>query len=240
MVGIEYKDKHKHKYIMKLLIYVLCYNQHSYNVASNEYGNKEGYKIVYINSTNLLENIMYDSWLLDHQDEWKEYDYVGTISWKASQKCHMPDLNTLKKNLQIYNPDIVPFFCFEANLVEMSRCHPNFEYLWVKTLSQLGFSDEDALNPDILPFMSNYWITKPVLMYEYIEFFKKTKQVLDNYKEIQEKLWEDSKYYHHTLSVEKCLELFNKPYYTHHPFIYERIPCFFFWYKKCKFMSANQ
>ena len=217
---------------MKLLIYVLCYNQDSYNVASNEYGNKEGYKNVYIESTNLLENIMYDSWLLDHQDEWKEYDYVGTISWKASQKCDLPDLNILQKNLQIYNPDI-----FEANLVEMSRCHPNFEYLWVKTLSQFK---SDALNPDILPFLSNYWITKPVLMYEYIEFFKKTKQVLDNYKEIQEKLWEDSKYYHHTLSVEKCLELFNKPYYTHHPFIYERIPCFFFWYKKCKFMSANQ
>jgi len=223
---------YKHKYIMKLLIYVLCYNQDSYNVASNEYGNKEGYKNVYIESTNLLENIMYDSWLLDHQDEWKEYDYVGTISWKASQKCDLPDLNILQKNLQIYNPDI-----FEANLVEMSRCHPNFEYLWVKTLSQFK---SDALNPDILPFLSNYWITKPVLMYEYIEFFKKTKQVLDNYKEIQEKLWEDSKYYHHTLSVEKCLELFNKPYYTHHPFIYERIPCFFFWYKKCKFMSANQ
>jgi hypothetical protein len=54
---------------------------------------------------------MFDSWLLDHQDEWKEYDYVGTISWKASQKCHLPDLNTLKKNLQTYNPDIVPFYC---------------------------------------------------------------------------------------------------------------------------------
>ena len=92
----------------------------------------------------------------------------------------------------------------------MSRCYPNFEYLWVKSLNQLGFSDEDALNPDILPFMSNYWITKPVLMYEYREFFKKTKQVLDNCKEIQEKLWEDSKYYHHTSSVSLCLQINKK------------------------------
>jgi hypothetical protein len=215
---------------MRILIYVLCYNKHSYDVATNEYGNKEGFKILYIETTPLLENIMYDSWLLENKYEWKDYDYVGTISWKASHKCRIPDMQTLINYVHNHNADIVPFWPGNCNLVQQATYHhPNFKSLWIKMFDQLNIPETDAMNPNVVPFFSNYWITKSTLMLKYIEFFRTAKYILDTYPDIQKELWEDSLYAGDSLSKEKCMELYEKPYYPYHVFIYERLPCYFFW-----------
>jgi hypothetical protein len=214
---------------MKIRIYILCYDEQSYMYALRDYGNKEWAKIVHIKTTVLFENIMYDSWLLENYEDWKDFDYIGTISWKAGYKIQLPNIDKLSIFLDKNKFDVIPFYFIDANLINRTTYyHPKFRYLWIKILTKLGYN-ETQITKNIKAFYCNYWLTTPKLMLEYIEFFKKVKECMDTYQEIQEDIWSNSKHRSSTLtSPQICLATFGKPYYPYHPFIFERIPCFYF------------
>lgn len=225
---------------MKIRIYVLCYDERTQMLATQEYGDKQWAKVLYIKTTPLLENVMYDEWFLENHDDWKDFDYIGTISWKASQKITLPNMQELSKLLDQVQYDIIVFNAFNFNLLEQATFHhPKFKSIWVQSLQLLGFSTDDSLNSNIQAFFCNYWITKPHLMLKYINFFKKIKHIMDTAPEIQNDLWDNPMYGGNTLSEEKMVELYNKPYIPYHVFIYERMPCFFFWHKKAKILLPN-
>jgi hypothetical protein len=90
---------------------------------------------------------------------------------------------------------------------------------------------EQILNKDIKGFYCNYWITTPKLMMDYINFFKKVKNIIDTYEDIQHDLWSDSTFQSTTLlTPTECMQKFGIPHYPYHPFIYERMPCIYFEY----------
>jgi hypothetical protein len=123
---------------MKICIYVLCHNEESKQSAITEYGNSKWAKIICIETTALLENIMYDKWLLENHKDWKDADYVGTISWKASQKIKLPDMEKLANFLDHVPHDIIPFYMTSQNLIDhASYHHPKFKSLWVKWMTGL-------------------------------------------------------------------------------------------------------
>ena len=219
---------------MKIRIYVLCYSDDTYIKATELYGQKEWAKVVYIKSTVLFESIMYDSWLEENYDDWKDFDYVGTISWKAPFKIRMPDIDKLAVFLENNkdNYDIAAFYHIDMNMIDRTTYyHPKFRTLWIKILSKLGYSIDQILNNNIKGFYCNYWITTPKLMLDYINFFKKVKNVINNYQDIQDDLWSDSKFQSTTLlTPEQCMQKFGIPHYPYHPFIYERMPCVYFEY----------
>lgn len=214
---------------MKILIYVLCHNQETKACAIKEYGDKEWAKIICIETTVLLENIMYDKWLLEHYEDWKDVDYVGTISWKASKKILLPDMHKLAHFLEHVPFDIIPFYMTNDKLIEQAtHYHPKFKNLWLKWLTALDIDQKIILDDETPAFFSNYWITKPNLMLKYIDYFKTAKIVLETTQDIQDELWENANY-NDTLSKDKCFQIFGKPYFPYHVFLYERLPCFFFW-----------
>jgi hypothetical protein len=219
---------------MKIRIYVLCYSDDTYIKANEIYGQKEWAKVVYIKSTVLFESIMYDSWLEENYDDWKDFDYVGTISWKAPFKIRMPDIDKLAVFLE-NNKDkyhVAAFYYIDMNMIDRTNYyHSKFRNLWIKILSKLGYSMEQILNNNIKGFYCNYWITTPKLMLDYISFFRKVKNVINNYPDIQDDLWSNSKFQSTTLlTPEQCMQKFGIPHYPYHPFIYERMPCIYFEY----------
>jgi len=225
---------------MKIIIYVLCYNEETMQSAIKEYGNHEWARITCIETTPLMENIMYDKVLLEHYDEWKDAEYVGTISWKTSKKILLPDMQKLKQFLKQAPYDIIPFYITNENMIDQANYyHPKFKSLWCKWLTALHVEENDILNPTVPAFFSNYWITTPTLMLKYIEYFKIAKTVLDKSPEVQAEVWEDSTYDHVTLSKEKCMQIYGKPYFPYHVFLYERLPCFFFWKNNASIFNPN-
>jgi hypothetical protein len=171
---------------------------------------------------------MYSSWLLEHIEEWRECDYVGTLSWKAPQKIPVPDMQALTSHLAFRSPDVVPFFpCHESIILQAERHHPLFRELWCGLTRELGISEERAIDPTIPLFFCNYWMARPSWMLRYMEFFKKAQHVLDTCEAIQANLWTDSRF-DKVISDEKCMEIFGKPYYPYHCFLCERLPCLFF------------
>ena len=212
---------------MNIKIYILCYNHKTEEIANQSFGSYEWAKVINIKSTKILENIMYEEWLLNNIDDWKNCDYVGTLSWKSLQKIKLPDIDQLKKDLILTNPDFFAFLVGKQSLIKRTNLyHPLFGMIWTKLLKNMGYDEKFILSEKIIPFYSNYWICKSEIMLKYITFFNKCKKILDNDEELI-RLMNMNSLYKGNLDHSDCLKIFDKPYYTYHPFIFERLPCFF-------------
>jgi len=81
--------------IMKTIIFILSYSDETYNYAIKHYKHLKWAKVIRIETTILFESIMYDKWLIENYDEWKDYDYIGFLSWKFNQKIRIPNIDKL-------------------------------------------------------------------------------------------------------------------------------------------------
>lgn len=223
-------------------IYILAYNQETFDTATKQFSDKSWATVININTTIYFENIMYDNWLIAHKDEWINYDYVGTLSWKSHTKIRLPKLDHIKsiESINFENPDVVAFAPANMNLLyQATRDHGfKFKTLWIEILKKLNYSMEKIMDPSIKLFWCNYWMAKPNVMLDYIKFFQQVKLVLENTKEIQSDLWSNSNYNGY-VSKERLIEIFGRPYYTYHPFLLERLPCFFF-HQKYKILPYQE
>lgn len=216
----------------KYVIYILCYDENTERIARNDFGHFGWAKIVYIPSTFLFENVLFDTYLPAHVDEWSDADYVGTLSWKAPQKIGMPDifaLDALISSLQ-QTPDAITFFNISNKdmVKQTSEQHPKFKHLWTNWLSEMGFPPSIAQHKYIPYFVCNYWIAKPASMVKYIQFFKRAKNVLLTSPTVHDDLWSNSMY-DGKVPAEKLMKMVSREYYPYHAFLLERLPCFYFW-----------
>lgn len=208
-----------------ILIYILGYDNETLHNAMALFGNYKWAKIVILPATLLFENYMYDKWLIEHYDEWKDYDYVGTLSWRAKDKIMLPDMDKLAvflKNEKIY--DVVPFFVIDSmdHINDIDRRQPLNNIILNRLFQKLGFPD-NYLKSNFIQFYCNYWITRPKIMIEYIQFFHKCKEIIDDDAEIQKHIWKYVEY-NSTLDDANIKKIFGRPSFSSHPFVYERIP----------------
>ena len=212
----------------KILIYILGYDNETSINANNLFGSYEWAKIIILPATILFENYMYDKWLIEHYDEWKDYDYVGTLSWRAKEKVLLPDIDKLavflKKDKRF---DVVPFLVIDNkdHLEDIDRRQPLNNIILNLLFNKLGFPDNYIKN-DFIQFYCNYWITRPKIMLEYINFFHDCKKIIDSDDEIQNHIWKYVEY-NSTLDDANIKKIFGRPSFSSHPFVYERIPFLF-------------
>jgi hypothetical protein len=217
---------------MKYKIYILSYNDHTKKQAEQTFqGLDFNYDIIKIPTTKYLENVMYCNWLLEHKYDWTSYDYVGTLSWKSKDKI---DIKQIPNKLNLCNNiDVMAFFpCYENLIKQGTHEHGiNFKIGLTELLTKLGFTEEQIFNPNVPLFLCNYWMTKPSIMMQYIVFFHKAKNIIENDIVLKEKLYSDGRYANGYLSEEKLINIFGFTYYPLYIFLLERLPCYFFYYK---------
>jgi hypothetical protein len=152
--------------------------------------------------------------------------YVGQVTCTLFDKT-FPNTN-IDTILENANADVVTLrHCSDHKLKNVHRLHPNFINIWVRLLKKLLPGDVNLLSNDIPLFYNNYWFTRPKIMKEYRDFFKKAVILLEDDPEV----YDDACYIEGKISTEKLIDISARPYYTYHPFILERLPCIFFWYK---------
>lgn len=214
---------------MNKIVYILSYNDETYNTSKVNFSKYKWAKPIKINSTIYLENIVYDSFLINNVDEWVNSDFVGTMSWKAYKKIKLPDLDSPESDIKINDTDVVAFFYLNRNIFSHAvQCHgQNFKVLWMTLLSRMGYGEDEITNNNIKAFFGNYWMAKPNLMIEYLSFFSRAKKILNESDDIHDLMWSDSKY-QSGLSEEHIYSIFNKPYFPLFVFVLERLPCFYF------------
>lgn len=211
-------------YNSKILIYILTYSEDSLKIAKNLYGHHNWAKFVILPPTILFENYMYDEWLLNNYEEWKDYDYVGTLSWKAHTKILLPDIYKLSNFLYNNNYDLVPFYVINDQqlLDSIDNKQPNNKKILKLLFEELGYPN-DFISNKFIEFYCNYWIATPKVMLDYINIFKKCKNIINSNQDIQKLLWNYIEY-KGELDDEMLIQIFGSLRYSYHPFIYERIP----------------
>lgn len=225
------------------IIYVLCPNAAAVEKAREVYSDKKWARIVWIPSTFYLESVMYFHVLESRMPEWKNADYVGCIGWSAYDKLASLDLDDVITHSQ--NADVVAFMYRGDPLIATADTwHPNFSKIWVPVLESMGYKKDDIVSTEIPSYYCNFWAARPSHMAAYIAFFKKFKIQLENLPEIQGHLWSDSTYTDRGTDIaklddEKCMTIWGVPFYTYHPFICERLPCFFFWSIQAKLAGVR-
>jgi hypothetical protein len=209
----------------KILIYILTYSNETLNIAKKMYGHNKWAKFVILPPTILFENYMYDEWLPNNYDDWKDYDYVGTLSWKAETKVLLPDINKLANFLFNNKFDVIPFYVIDdrnlLNCIDIRQ--PNNKKILKILFEELGGYNNNFINNNFIEFYCNYWIATPKVMLDYIQVFKKCKNIINSNQDIQKLLWSYIEYISE-LDDEMLLQIFGQLKYSYHPFIYERIP----------------
>jgi hypothetical protein len=213
------------------LIYVICHNEHSLAIAGKTVQNISWAKPVLIRSTKYFESIVYMDMFPFHYNEWKDLDYVGSISYKiaAATQFGFEQLSTLIAVGHAAGYDVIPFVRSNHNLIKTAVVsHPQtFAPAWYALLEALEFSDTVASNhsANLKAFYRNAFVCRPAEML-LLSTSMSTAIMKVNMNSALSHLFEQDSHYKGEKSV--SLRIFGKTYYELHPFVFERLPVFFF------------
>lgn len=211
-------------------MYVLTYDEQSRQRAEQEFGKHAWARVVTLRQgphTKYMEGAAFLDLLPARREEWKDASFVGTLSWRASEKIHIPD--TLEQVLQdVQGSDVVTLLPSTERLLQQAvRSHPRFLECWLPLMARLGIEPAAAACPNTACFFCNYWLATPAWMDRWLAWFARAVEVLETAPELQDALW-DKAGYSNSLPTERLLEIYNTPYFPLVPFLTERLAPFFF------------
>jgi hypothetical protein len=164
--------------------------------------------------------------------------FITPSFFKKVNVSHIKDVYSLFNFINNSNELIIKFFAFyfsnsdETFNYSCTSAHgPNFLIIWNWLLDQMGYSK--YIDCNIKSFYSNLWVSYTNITIEYIIFARKAMNILDNCKdEYIYNLLHSNSNYPGKLNKKQLNKICNKPYYTFHPFIMERLICLFIFIKQ--------
>lgn len=220
----------------RYLIYVLCPTHTDLAAAKDTFKEHPWAVPIVIPTTFYLESVMYFHVLPRRRTEWEHADYVGTIAHSAHRKLQsIPAILDVLRAASEKQSDVAAFMMRKLPLIQVAEMwHPGFLKVWVPALQYHGFPFDKIVSPDILPFYCNYWAATPQTMNTYIEFFSSFRVTLETLQGVCDDIWKDSGYHRSgpdnaRITPDRCEEIWGTRHYPFHPFVCERLPCFFFW-----------
>jgi len=220
----------------KPVIYIICHNDETEHAARQI---PFGTPIRISGSNKLFESQVFE--LIDkRQEEWINAPWVGIVTHSFKRKIGDIDIPGLLGKYEGTDIDVVSLFNLDFVKPRVNRPVPFFESVafqmgascWTAIITMLrilSYRDEEIMNPKIQGFFSNYWIARPIWMRRYIDFFKKCKKITDTHPTVKECMKADGYYGgQNPASPAKLTEIFGRPIYEMTPFLFERLPCFFF------------
>ena len=186
--------------------------------------------IPYLNteSDEFLESGVIRKMFLD--GDYEDSSYYGVVSHKFYQKLSKSSSEVFKLiRSDENNADVYSFFSKlpKKNLItEGDKWYDLFSDIYKLLANKLKWNI-DVLDEKHLmePIYSNHWIAKKEVFKEYCsEFLTPVIDLMNHNKLLRDLCNQDANYISRTkISPEKCLKVFNRPYYTYHCFILERL-----------------
>lgn len=211
---------------MRLVVYVLAYDEESTQAARAKFADCDWARVVTLPddpvANKYMEGAAFLSVLPAHRAEWQDADLVGTLSWRAHEKISMSQ-EFDKLCTEVQQADVVALLpSTEHMLMQAVRCHPRFLEVWVPLLQKMGYATRDAVSIRLPSMYCNYWLAKPEWMHKFLAFYAKAVHLLETDEELQDPLW-DSACYNTALPAERLMKIYRKPYVPYHPFVNERL-----------------
>lgn len=220
------------------IIYVVAHTQELVDQAKTVYTDPV-FRPILLPKSPFMESVMYTEYLLSHEDEWKESQYVGCVGYASHKKqpgvFHMDEI--LKK-ADSEKANLVAFLYGGNPLLQNAiKWHtPAFVDAWLAAWKAAGVSEEESVLLDdrgVPSFYCNYWATTPDRMKEYCLMMKRLSDTVASDPLVKEVMWKDSTYNQRgsniaKLTPDQCRDLFGVPYYPMLGFVCERMPCMWF------------
>lgn len=217
-----------------LILYMVYHDDTSHEIAKG-YAHKYSWvRPLFLPSTRYMESYAYIL-LKDLQHEWKDKKYVGMIKYSFENKAPWYDFHQI---LEETGTDVLAFVGSESHGIQSRHTsmiamaegsHPMFCTIWTHILKTRMRFVGNIFSDEIPAFYSNSWIARCTMFQEYLHFFANAYHVMENDPIIHSALMFDAQYYCGQTPLERVKEIMGVPYYTHHAFIAERLPCFYFW-----------
>jgi hypothetical protein len=208
----------------KLIIFLCCYDDITYELAQKYETKYSFFKPHLLKQTKYFESELL-FYLYENQDLINDYEYVGMMAATFEKKIAFFDFLKLVENAK-EGDDIFGFFTKFEGLQKISLFHKNFYQIVEKTLIHLKIdekiNDLEFMKNPIYNIFFNYWIMKNDLLKKYLDITYKIRNIWINDLSIDNLLNEDATYKIGKIPSDVLLKKFGFPYYTHHPFIYER------------------
>lgn len=219
-------------------IYILYHDQRSENIARlfRKYHWAHYFKL---GQSKYFESAFWPT-LLQKEHEWMNKSYVGCISYSLVSKQNLSSfpLNYIIKTA--HGADVVTFYKFSdvGMITHAMQYHTHFEEVWLALLSKMGYTKHNIMSLDIPLYPCNCWMAKPSWMKRFLLFAQEAVSIMENDSQVRKLCYQNSNY-NGKVPKKTLVEIAGKPYYTFHPFITERLPCFFFWINKAKVFDMN-
>lgn len=214
---------------VKFLLYILTHDERSYSIAVDWCKCMPWARVMNISSTKFFESIAYSEVFLKTTGEWLHLDRVGIATYKTLKYLPIEKLKAYIE-LSVAKPyDVVPLMPSGEYLMDQAvRNHGSeFEKLWYLLLTKLNFSPnhiKEAARIEL--FLRNTFIIKPKWLFGLSNFMNKAINLLLIDEELDRAFSSDAHYQEKKLDVAR--RIFSSDHYQWHPFIFERLPSFFF------------
>lgn len=222
-----------------MLIYVLAPDEEALQAATTTY-TKPFFKPLLLPQTPYLESYMYTDYLMAHEDEWKDHDWVGCIAHSAHTKQpRIMQIDEMMREATEQQSECCAFLYRGDALMEAAETwHPGFRTCWDRAWQAAGWTEPihtilTTTASCAVSFYCNYWATTPRLMRAYCALLQQLKHQIESDLDLKACLYADSTYKQRgtiiaKIPTAKCMALWGTPYYPMLPFVMERMPCIFF------------
>lgn len=224
------------KDVPNILIYLVYHDHASYKVIE-KYAKYNYVKLFYNATTKYFESNIFN-YLAENKNEWIEKDYVGILTYsfrtyigKDLNEIYLKIIEKIKRNKDLKLISLYGIYIPKQYFIDG---HKKLRNIFDHTLPSFNFKIPINYN-NITPFYRNYWLTTPELISQYINFALKFMEKLEDKSDIflQEMINSDAQY-NGKLPKRMLERICGFPYYTHHCFVMERLPCIFFWKNNIK------
>lgn len=216
------------------LVYIVHHDQTSRDIADAFYTLHPTWTAsVHINSTWFFESIFFKEILPQRRDEWRDRKYVGMMQYRCVDA--MPDYveSIIALSLGKKTHDVITFSGGDnADLAyEPSFKHGiSFIIAWNALLGTMGFSEDEIKRYTRgKTFYRNSFVCTNALMVKYMDFFGRAYDVAMHNSSVHALMTVRAKY--RGVNLEVARRIFGASYYNLFPFIFERLPIFFFRYQ---------
>jgi len=206
----------------KVIIYVLCFNTTTYKKSKQIYAPYLWARPILMKYQDYTFENAFWKQLLEISNEWENCDMVGTISHNTYLKMNISRINYIIIN-KLY--DSFNYYAFKK-YQNITLFYDIINTVDHNTKSLLTYMHKNLNNTtDYHISFSNYWITTPNLMKQFINWY--TNVCLPLLLTHPACLYEYN--YDGHLTHDQLIQLWGKPYYPIAPFILERINTLFFY-----------
>jgi hypothetical protein len=224
---------------LKYLVYIVYHDEAS-RVIAEAFGANHSWAVpVFVRSTPFFESIAYQDLLLPNSSKWEGLDYVGMISYKATNIQQLsPTLPPFKGDYipeilaraQVEGHDAVPFLRSPYKIMHQATfSHTmHFQVVWYELLKNLGYNEAqiDRCNNE-RAFFRNAFVARPEITKSASHFFDKAINIVQRNETLKAMFAHDSKYgAYNNSDIQQ--RVFGTDIWQFHPFVFERLLIFYF------------